>query len=89
MLRKRDELNNKARRSTCRRTSGLSSSVVKHENSSVAVPCDTCLFRFDKILNIYDTMLSSVAQQLVETIESGNGEKIHWNENVETLLNRV
>jgi hypothetical protein len=34
-------------------------------------------------------MLSSVAQQLVETIESGNGEKIHWNENVETLLNRV
>ncbi len=46
--------------------------MVRHENSCVALPCDACLFRFDKILNIYDTMLSSVAQQLVETIESEN-----------------
>ena len=46
--------------------------MVRQDASSAGVPCDTCLFRFDKILKIYETMLSSVAQQLVETIESGN-----------------
>ena len=39
------------------------------------MPWDACLFRFDNILNIYDTMLSSVAQQLVETIESESEER--------------